>query len=222
MNCKISVVMAVYNEENYLRDSIESILNQTFTDFEFIIIDDGSTDKSSKIIESYKDNRIQFFKNEKKGIVKQLNFGINVANSQIIARMDADDIAERNRFKEHNRRNEAIPLFEEALRLNPKPQNVYLRHYAAALRNLGRYEDAIAQAKKAIEKETNDLIAWIFLTSSYNLAGREKDARAAAKEILRINPQFSVASIKKTSPNQDRAPVKRFCDALLRIAGLPD
>jgi glycosyltransferase involved in cell wall biosynthesis len=100
MNCKISVIMPVFNEENYLRASIESILNQTFSDFEFIIIDDGSTDNTSKIIESYKDNRIQFIKNKKKGIVKQLNFGINVANSQIIARMDADDVAECNRFEE--------------------------------------------------------------------------------------------------------------------------
>ena len=55
---KISVVMSVYNAEKYLREAIESILNQTFTDFEFIIVNDGSTDNSLQMIESYKDERI--------------------------------------------------------------------------------------------------------------------------------------------------------------------
>ena len=99
MNHKISVVMTVYNEENYLKAAIESILNQTFKDFEFIIIDDGSTDKSSKIIESYKDPRIIFYQSENRGMVYQFNFGIKQASASIIARMDADDIAEINRFE---------------------------------------------------------------------------------------------------------------------------
>ena len=100
MSNKISVLMPVYNKEKYLKESIESILNQTFTDFEFIILDDGSTDNSAEIVESYRDLRIKFYKSEKKGIVKQLNFGISTAKTQIIARMDADDIAELNRFQE--------------------------------------------------------------------------------------------------------------------------
>lgn len=100
MLSKISVVMPVYNEQEHLKESIESILNQTFTDFEFTIIDDGSTDGSADIVESYRDSRIKFYKFEKKGIVKQLNFGIKTSKTQIIARMDADDIAELNRFQE--------------------------------------------------------------------------------------------------------------------------
>jgi glycosyltransferase involved in cell wall biosynthesis len=95
--------MPVYNEQNYLRASIESILNQTFKDFEFIIIDDGSTDDSAKIIESYKDPRLIFYQSENKGMVHQFNFGINKARAPIIARMDADDIAEWNRFEEQNK-----------------------------------------------------------------------------------------------------------------------
>jgi glycosyltransferase involved in cell wall biosynthesis len=100
MNYKISVVMPVYNEQNFLKASIESILNQTFIDFEFIIIDDGSTDDSVRVIESYTDSRIRFYKSEKKGIVKQLNYSVSIAKAPIIARMDADDIAELNRFEE--------------------------------------------------------------------------------------------------------------------------
>jgi TolB-like protein/class 3 adenylate cyclase/Flp pilus assembly protein TadD len=119
------------------------------------------------------------------------------------------------------RREEAIPLFEEALRLNPKPPNSYLRHYGVALRDSGQYEEAISQAQKAIGKEPNDLIAYIVLCSTYSLAGREEEARAAAKELLRINPKFSVARMQKVSPHRDRAVAKRFCDGL-RKAGLPE
>lgn len=96
---KLSVIMPVFNEEKYLKDAIESILNQTFKDFEFIIIDDGSEDKSREIIDFYKDPRIKFYKSEKKGIADQLNFGISNSNSPYIARMDADDVAIDNRFE---------------------------------------------------------------------------------------------------------------------------
>lgn len=70
----ISVLMPVYNtKEEYLRASIESILNQTFTDFEFIIVNDGSTNNAEEVILSYKDNRIKYVKQENQGIVGALN-----------------------------------------------------------------------------------------------------------------------------------------------------
>jgi tetratricopeptide (TPR) repeat protein len=119
------------------------------------------------------------------------------------------------------RQEEAIPLFKEALRLNPKPSNLLLRFFAVALRDSGRYEEAITQAKRATKQESNDFIAWVALTSSYSLAGREEEARSAAKEILRLNPKFSVARWQKFTVHKDRAVVKRYCDAL-RKAGLPD
>jgi len=116
---------------------------------------------------------------------------------------------------------EAIPFFKEGLRLTPKPPTAYLRLFAGALRDSGQYETAIAQAQKATEQEPNDLISWITLISSLSLEGREEDARTAAKEILRIKPNFSVASYEKRAPQRDRATVKRYCDAL-RAAGLPE
>jgi tetratricopeptide (TPR) repeat protein len=116
---------------------------------------------------------------------------------------------------------EAIPLFKEAIRLNPKPPTTYLRFYGIAFRDSGQYDEAIVQAKKATKQEPNDLIAWILLTSSLSLAGRDQEAREAAKEILRIRPKFSVALWEKRSPQKDRAAVKRYCDAL-RKAGLPE
>jgi adenylate cyclase len=119
------------------------------------------------------------------------------------------------------RRKEAIPLFEEALRLNPKPPTAYLRHYGVALRDSGLYKEANAQAERAIKNEPDDLIAWVLLVSSLSLSGREEEARAAAKEVMRINPKFSVARIQKLTPHKDRAVAKRFGDGL-RKAGLPE
>ena len=96
---KISVVMSAYNAEKYLQEAIDSILNQTFTDFEFIIVNDGSTDTSLKIIESYKDERIVIFNQKNTGLPKALNIGIDKSKSNYIARMDADDISLPNRLE---------------------------------------------------------------------------------------------------------------------------
>lgn len=91
---KVSVVMPVYNAQKYLCDAIESILSQDFTDFEFIIINDGSTDNTESIILSYQDDRIRYFKNPSNlKLCATLNKGFDLANGQYIARMDADDIS---------------------------------------------------------------------------------------------------------------------------------
>ncbi|HTA27141.1 MAG TPA: glycosyltransferase [Bacteroidia bacterium] len=90
---KVTVLMSVYNGEKYIADAINSILNQTFTDFEFLIINDGSTDKSVSIIESCKDARIRLVHNDNNlGLVKSLNKGVGLAKGEYIARMDSDDI----------------------------------------------------------------------------------------------------------------------------------
>ncbi len=96
---KVSVLLPVYNAATYLREAVESILGQSFTDFEFLIINDGSTDASEEIIESYLDSRIRYIKNEKNiGLVATLNRGIELATGEYIARMDADDISLPERF----------------------------------------------------------------------------------------------------------------------------
>ncbi len=97
---KISVVMPAYNAEKYIAEAIESILAQTYKDFEFIIINDGSTDKTEEIILSYNVERIVYLKNEKNmGIVYTLNRGLEIAKGKFIARMDSDDISLPNRFE---------------------------------------------------------------------------------------------------------------------------
>ncbi len=86
--------MSVHNGEKYLRESIESILNQTYSDFEFIIFDDGSTDGSAEMIMAYTDARIRLIsQSEQRGLAHTLNQGIDLAQAEYIARMDADDIS---------------------------------------------------------------------------------------------------------------------------------
>lgn len=101
-NPKISVVMSVYNSERFLKYSIESILNQTYFNFEFIIINDGSTDNSANIISKYKklDRRIIFINySNNKGLTFRLNQAIKKTKNNLIARQDADDISYPKRFK---------------------------------------------------------------------------------------------------------------------------
>ncbi|WP_175620156.1 glycosyltransferase family 2 protein [Chryseobacterium schmidteae] len=96
----ISVVMPVYNGEKYLREAIDSILNQTFKYFELLLINDASTDNSEKIINSYNDSRIIYIKNEQNlGLIKTLNKGLDLAKGEFVARMDQDDISHSERFE---------------------------------------------------------------------------------------------------------------------------
>lgn len=96
---RVTVLMSVYNSEDYLREAIDSILSQTFTDFEFLIINDGSIDNSLTIIQSYKDPRIRLVDRENWGLTASLNHGLELARGDYIARQDSDDISLPKRFK---------------------------------------------------------------------------------------------------------------------------
>lgn len=96
----LSIVMPVYNRENYIRDAVESILNQTFHDFEFIIINDGSEDNTCAIIESYPDERIKLYHNDRnRGIVYSRNHGLQRASGKYVGMFDSDDIALPDKFE---------------------------------------------------------------------------------------------------------------------------
>ncbi len=102
MNPYVTVLMSAYNAETFIGEAIESILDQTFTDFEFIIVNDGSKDSTREIIQSYrnKDGRIKVLNNRvNKGLIYSLNRGLNEAGGKYIARMDADDISLPNRLE---------------------------------------------------------------------------------------------------------------------------
>ena len=90
---KLSIILSVYNGEKYLHEAIDSILRQTFTDYEFIIINDGSTDNTKHLLEEYSDSRIRLFHQRNIGLTRSLNKGLKIAKGGYIARQDADDIS---------------------------------------------------------------------------------------------------------------------------------
>lgn len=95
----VTVLMPAYNAEPYINASVDSVLNQTYKDFELLIINDGSKDKTREILESYSDSRIKLVHQENMGLVKTLNKGIELASGKYIARFDADDICYPERLQ---------------------------------------------------------------------------------------------------------------------------
>ena len=98
---KVSVVMSAYNAAAYLDEAVSSILDQTFRDFEFIIINNGSTDDTGPILDKYQklDSRIRVYYHEQQGLARALNYGCRLARGQYIALMDADDISYAQRLE---------------------------------------------------------------------------------------------------------------------------
>ena len=114
---------------------------------------------------------------------------------------------------------EAIPLLQKAIRLNPFAPATFFDTLSVAYRMVGRFDEAVEQAKKAVERDPKNQYTNVGLASSCILAGREEEARAAAAEVLKINPQFSFEQYGKILPFKDRCFVDRTIDAL-RKAGL--
>ncbi len=101
---KVSVVMTFYNGEKYLKEALDSILGQTFRDFEFIIVDDASTDRSAAVVRSVRDPRIRLLRNQTRiGMSASLNLGVRESRGIYIARMDADDLCMPNRLEKEVR-----------------------------------------------------------------------------------------------------------------------
>lgn len=96
---KVSVIVPIYNSEKYLKKCIDSLINQTLKDIEFILINDGSTDSSDEIIRSYKDERIKYFKRSNHGIGATRNFGIDHSNGEYIGFLDSDDYVEPDMYE---------------------------------------------------------------------------------------------------------------------------
>lgn len=99
MSPLISIVMPVWNGEKYLAEAVESCFTQTFQDFELIVVDDGSTDGTARILDSCKDLRLRVFRLDHGGIVNALNFGVAQSRAEWIARHDADDRSRPNRLQ---------------------------------------------------------------------------------------------------------------------------
>ena len=95
----ISVIIPLYNKERFIKETLDSVFNQTFSDYEIIIVDDGSIDNSASIVKAIDDQRITVFSNQNKGVSHARNFGISNANSDLIALLDGDDLWEPNHLE---------------------------------------------------------------------------------------------------------------------------
>jgi len=97
---KVSVVMCTYNDELFIKQAVESVLQQTFSDFELIVVNDGSTDNTQKILENFCDNRLVLVMQDNQGAVSATNKGLKLAKGEYIARHDGDDVSDKNRLEE--------------------------------------------------------------------------------------------------------------------------
>ncbi len=135
--------MSVYNGEEFLAPALESVLNQSFRGFEFIIIDDGSTDRSAEIVKGYKDPRILLVRQENQGLAVALNRGIELATGEYVARQDADDISHPERFATQVRFLDAHPeiavLGTGALLIDPQGRPF------SSFRTFTRHERMVAE-----------------------------------------------------------------------------
>jgi glycosyltransferase involved in cell wall biosynthesis len=196
-NPKITVLMPVYNEENFLREAIDSILNQTFKDFEFIIINDGSTDNSKNIILSYRDPRIRYYENRKNlGVAKTLNRGLRLAKGEYIARMDADDISLPNRLElqyERIKRDKNLVIisshfdwidekgnYYSTFRLASSPEEIF---YELQFRNCLGHSTVIFNKKIIVNEfggyderyeDTQDNDLWLRVSKKYKIVKLDK------------------------------------------------
>jgi len=218
----VSVLLPVFNAEKFISDAIKSILAQTFTDFELILINDGSSDSSPSIIVEYakKDPRIVVINNlNNLGLIETLNLGLNAAKGRYIARMDADDISAPDRFAyqvDYLEKNHDIfliggsfYLMDENGRLLRKKQKEYfndqiskkilkfgvIHHPTVMFRN----EDDIFYRKKAIHCEDRDL--WLrFISEGKKLYVSPKILlyyRVHEQAISSINPETQKAVIQQ-------------------------
>ena len=187
---KISVLMPVYNAEKFLKEAIDSILNQTFKNFELLIINDSSVDKSKKIILSYKDPRIRYFENkENLGVARTLNRGLKLTKGEYVARMDADDVSYPRRLEiEYNEiikdnKVAIVASFYEVINENGKYlykiEDAYLAeeiYYALQFRNCLGHPTVMFNKKIILDefngyqnREAEDYDLWLRVSKKYKI-----------------------------------------------------
>lgn len=149
----VSIILPVFNGEKTIKTAIDSIFNQTFNDWELIIIDDGSTDSTSEIIQSIDNEKVKYFKIANGGIARALNFGIKMSNSTVICRMDADDTCDPRRLElQYNylKRYEEVGVISSLVEYDGNREaNAGYALYVDEINKLTKHED-IAQ-KRLVE-----------------------------------------------------------------------
>ena len=168
---KISVLMSTYNNENTVEESVNSILNQDYQNFEILIMNDGSTDRTAEILNALKDSRIKIFTNFKNlGLTKSLNILAENASGTYLARQDADDVSLRNRFSQQ------IKLIQEQ-NLDIVCSRAFIKN---SKRTIPRYKNLISY--KMLYKFTNPFIHGTFIikkSTFYKVGGYNENFKYA-------------------------------------------
>lgn len=157
---KVSVIMSVYNGEKYLRESLESILNQTFKDFEFIIVNDGSTDRTLEILQKFErsDSRVKIISQKILGLTKSLNKAISHSKGEFIARQDSDDISLPERLEKQlnviDKKSNIDLVASWYYIINENGENILLRKLpeAETVRRLLKFENLICHSSVMFKK----------------------------------------------------------------------
>lgn len=236
-NPEVTVLMSVYNGEKYLREAVDSILNQTFEDFEFLIINDGSTDRTADILQSHDDPRIKIINNKKNiGLTKSLNKGLHLSKGEYIARMDADDVSMPERlekeiaFLETHRDYAVVGTFVKivndnsgGIQLLDRPiEDVQIREFfrrdnciahgsamirKTCLEDVGPYDESIVRAQ--------DYDLWLRLSDKYSLANipeylyvwRKHNENIEAKHIVEQKIFVVLAMVKNNILDVEQATI---------------
>lgn len=131
MKPRISVVMPVHNGEDYIEPAVDSVLNQTFSDFELIVVDDGSSDRTVERLQKYPDSRLRIYQQLPQGLAPALNQGLRLCQGEFVARMDADDICLPKRFERQvtflEAHPEVVAVGSEVLLIDPDGWPIALR-----------------------------------------------------------------------------------------------
>jgi glycosyltransferase involved in cell wall biosynthesis len=194
----VSVIMAAYNAEGYISESIESIKSQTYPNWELIIINDCSTDKTVSIVQSFakEDSRIKIIDNSVNlGLTKSLNVGIKQAEGEFIARLDADDLSEPTRFEKQvnylNQHLEVALVGCAAFLINHKSKKIGVFHVATNRKNIDRlmlHVDPIIHSSMMIRKTAVDAV------------GGYRDKFKSAQDydfVLRLHDRYPLANISE-------------------------
>nr|WP_317633016.1 glycosyltransferase family 2 protein [uncultured Flavobacterium sp.] len=213
-----SVVIPLYNKENFIANTLESVLNQSFTDFDVLIVDDGSTDNSLTIVKSFKDERIKIYLQENQGVSTARNKGVSFSQNTYIALLDADDIWKKNHLQSLH---DAIIKFPNA--------GLYCTGYEISLNNkntkrLANYKDYSPQTIEIVSdyfsSSVINPVAWpsalaFSKEKFYEMGGFNTDlkasedldfiARAALKYDVVINPVVTMCYMKMSENNLSKA-----------------
>ena len=234
----VSVVMPVFNGARFLREAVESILGQSFGDFEFIVIDDGSTDESASILRSYEqsDRRLRVYGQENRGLIDSLNRASDLAATGYIARMDADDIAARDRllrqlkFMNAHRNVSVIGSAVELIEASGKPLGVGRNplgndeiraallggecpfYHSSVLMRMEAFRSAGRYRKVVRDAEDYDL--WLRMTDRFPMAN-------LGEVLLKYRIHSHQVSVRKAK-QQGLSVLAAQAASVMRSAGRPD